>query len=163
MGSTIVSDVSRPLDLQEPQEKMQRTRGGRPREEGTTIDESHHVADVFGTILVDMAQEITVSSSRTRGHDETFSIRVIESLDDSQMCLTRPMWAIVVQNGVQDFIAREFRTGLAASGDTAEEAVTNLKDMVACKYRLFGSLGKKRLGPMLRKQYRQLMQLIQEH
>jgi hypothetical protein len=73
--------------------------------------------------------------------------------------LKRPIIAIV-QPDWDQFIATFFDASITATGDTQNEAVDNLKEVLLNAFRRFRELGEDRLGPGPRKQYAVLKSLI---
>lgn len=69
---------------------------------------------------------------------------------------------IVVQPSGDDFIASFFDANVNASGDTQQEAVANLKDIMLSMFRRFSAEPEDKLGPEPKRQLAVLRQFIKE-
>ena len=69
---------------------------------------------------------------------------------------------VVVQPYEDEYVATFFDANIGATGDTQEEAVANLKDMILTLYERFCELGEGQLGPEPRRQRRILQSLLKK-
>jgi hypothetical protein len=84
---------------------------------------------------------------------------ILNSLHPHQLDVLQPLPVVVTRLGPGNFVASFAPANVNASGDSSEEAVENLKDMIAAKYEYFSRLSN-RLGPMPRKELAVLGQYI---
>lgn len=70
----------------------------------------------------------------------------IESFFPESIKVLRPLKILVRSEG-DDFLASFFDANINASGDTAAEAILNLKDMIVATMDLLDGLPKEKLGP----------------
>lgn len=89
----------------------------------------------------------------------TFQVS-ITSLGTDDLALRQPLTA-VVEAAEDHFVATFFDANINASGDTAVEAIDNLKEIIVSAFRRFQELGEERLGPGPRKQFANLRNFIQ--
>ena len=89
------------------------------------------------------------------------ALHVISSLPDPSLHVFRSLPAVVKKLGDENFVANAPEVNINASGDTAEEALENLQDVVATVYRLYSSLPPHTLGPEPARQINLLRQHIQ--
>ena len=69
-------------------------------------------------------------------------------------------FSVVVQPDDEGYVATLFHADISSSGDTQEEAVANLKDLVLMIFRDFEHEEDDKLGPAMVRQKRALMSLI---
>ncbi len=75
----------------------------------------------------------------------------IECLSDADVKIMKPIRIHVDHLGKADYLAFVCDANLGASGDTEEEVIANLQDMIAVAYRLLNRFSTSGLGPeMLR-------------
>lgn len=91
--------------------------------------------------------------------DRTIQVPII-SLAPEPYTLRHPIIARFVQPDWDQFIATFFDANITAAGDTQNEAVDNLKEVLLTAFCRFRELGEKRLGAGPRKQYAVLKSLI---
>ena len=75
--------------------------------------------------------------------------------------LVQPIAVIVEQTSEKNFVANFAQANVNASGDTIDEAIANLKDIMVAKYEHFSALPRSRLGPAPRRQLAVLKKLIE--
>lgn len=83
----------------------------------------------------------------------------IDTLASDHHELIRPFHVTVRSQG-DDFIALFADAALSASGDTAEDAILNLKDVITATFDAFSELSPSELGPVPAKQIKVLRQFI---
>ncbi len=83
----------------------------------------------------------------------------ITSLLDTQFKIVKPIPVIIMKFSPGNYIANVPIANIGASGDTVQEAINNLKDTIAAKYRLFASKPPKVLGTGPTKQ----LHFLKEH
>lgn len=88
-------------------------------------------------------------------------VRAITDLGETtQYLLQRTTRATVTPYDEANYVATSEIRGIAASGDSIEEAIDNLKDTLISKYKLLRRFDK--LGSLARSQFEQLSRLITE-
>ncbi len=75
----------------------------------------------------------------------------IDSLDPEPIDIVKP-FHVVVQPYEDEFIATFFDANVSATGDTQQEAVANVKDMIVALFDLLESKPRKELGAAVKKQ-----------
>lgn len=90
--------------------------------------------------------------------ERTIQVPIV-SLAPEPYTLKHPIIAIV-QPDWDQFIATFFDANITAAGDTQNEAIDNLKDVLLSAFRRLSELGEEKLGPGPRKQYAVLKSLI---
>ncbi len=98
------------------------------------------------------------SFQESRDHMSAVSIT---SLHPEPFIVIEPLDVIVRRVDQDEFIASFADANMNASGDTAEEAIAGLKEIVAAKFKLFSRLGDARLGPEPKRQFAILKTHIQ--
>jgi predicted RNase H-like HicB family nuclease len=84
---------------------------------------------------------------------------LITTLAPEPFDLKRDIPIIVAPNG-EDFIATFFDAGISATGDTDEEAVFNLKDLIVQTFEALSKIPEAKLGVLPRKQLAVLRTLV---
>ena len=107
-----------------------------------------------------LAKEVLLVKNRVRHIEEGRTVRVpIQTLAPEPYSLLKP-FEVVVRKCEDDFVATFYDANLSASGDTAIEAVTNLKDIIVTTLEIFEELGESRLGPEPKRQLQILKSFI---
>ena len=71
---------------------------------------------------------------------------IIPTLAPEPLTLIRDIPVVVKSTG-EDFVATLFTTGISATGDTDDEAVLNLRDIIVQKFNILSSMPLEKLGP----------------
>lgn len=100
-----------------------------------------------------------LSSSSTQETAE--SIGIIASLGNGNPRLLQPIPCVArpVDDG---FVASFSAAGMNASGESRAEAIENLKDIIAAKYRVFSSYEPNQLSVSVRRQLRVLQAYLED-
>ena len=85
----------------------------------------------------------------------------VETFAPEPYRLLRP-FHVVVQPYHDEYVATYFDANIGATGDTQEEAVANLKDVILSLYEHLRALSDAQLGPEPRRQRRILQSLIKK-
>jgi len=111
--------------------------------------------------FVGLQTEIRLLEARLSSVQKQASLTVpIQSFSPEPVELVKPL-NVVVQRADEDFTASFFDANINASGETEEEAVSNLKDMIVATFELLSrSLSAHQLGPGPRKQLGVLSQFL---
>lgn len=105
-------------------------------------------------------KELLLVERRVGQLEESAALIVpVESLAPEPFAVLRS-FHVVVRAQDDGYIATFFDANLSASGDTREEAVTNLKDIIVGVYRVLASHQQHELGPGPAKQLRVLRDFI---
>jgi predicted RNase H-like HicB family nuclease len=83
----------------------------------------------------------------------------VETFAPEPYAVRKPFHVVVRAQG-DGYVASFFDTNLSASGDTPEEAVLNLKDVVVAAYEVLLQHGPAELGPSPAKQLQVLKQFL---
>ena len=83
----------------------------------------------------------------------------IQSLAPAPWEVLKPVMVVVRAMG-DEYVASFFDANLSASGDTPEEAVANLKDIIAAVYEILADHDEKQLGPGPSRQLHTLREFI---
>jgi len=87
-------------------------------------------------------------------------LTMLTSLPDPALRLVRPIRAIVERLDSDNYVAEAPDAEVSASGDTADEAIRNLEDMVAATFGHFSMVPRQRLGRIPARQLRVLQHHI---
>ena len=87
---------------------------------------------------------------------EVVRLTQLTSLPDRGLRLVRPIPAVVERLDRDNYVAEAPDADVCASGDTAEEAIRNLEDMVAATFAHFSMVPEERLGRIPARQLRVL-------
>ena len=111
-------------------------------------------------MLHDLQREL-VSVRRRVGQmeEESALIVPVQSLTPQPLAVVKP-FQVVVRAQDEGYVATFFDANLSASGDTREEAVANLKDIIAGVYQVLISHEEHQLGPGPAKQLQVLKDFI---
>jgi hypothetical protein len=83
----------------------------------------------------------------------------LTSLAPSTLKLTKPIPISIAFNG-DDYVATFFDANISATGDTPQEAVWNIQDIIVLKFNRLGTLPAKALGPIPKRQLAVLREFI---
>ena len=92
--------------------------------------------------------------------NETVRLTRITSLPDPTLRLVLPICAVVERLDSDDYMAEAPDADVYASGDTEDEAIRNLEDMIAATFGHFSTVPQERLGPIPRRQLKVLRRHI---
>lgn len=95
-------------------------------------------------------------------HLPRFMLYIITSIDSDKYAIASEIPVIVREIGDENdnYVARFPDANVNASGDTPDEAMTNLKSILLAKFEYFSSLPSERLGPEPRRQLAVLKSFI---
>lgn len=91
---------------------------------------------------------------------EIVRLTKLTSLPDPDLRLVRPIPAVVERLDSDNYVAEAPDADVSASGDTADEAIRNLEDMVAATFAHFSMVPEERLGRIPARQLRVLQHHI---
>lgn len=97
------------------------------------------------------SESLTGSFSLPRQRREAETV-FVASLGSDDIRLRRPLFCIVEREDTENFIAECPDVGMFASGDSSEECIENLQDVIATRYRMFSNLGREKLSPAIQRQ-----------
>jgi predicted RNase H-like HicB family nuclease len=86
-------------------------------------------------------------------------LTTLTSLPDAAFRVVRPIRAVVRRLDDDNYLAEAPDAEVCASGDTADEAIRNLEDMVAATFGHFSMVPKERLGRIPARQ----LEVLQHH
>jgi hypothetical protein len=100
-----------------------------------------------------------VASLEVRESVQPFTAH-ITTLAPEPLTLTRVI-PVTVQPGNGEFVATFFDANISASGDTDQEAVANLRDMIVQSFNVLNSMPEAKLGKQMRQQIAVLRDVVQ--
>ncbi len=105
--------------------------------------------------------EVTANSTATasQGHPNIVATYICE-LPQEGLRVDTPLPCIAEKLGDEDALATAPGVNIAASGDTIDEALRNLADIVGAKFSLYSSVDRQTLGPEPARQLNILRQHI---
>jgi len=111
--------------------------------------------------LETLEKRVLLLDRKVRDLQESSSIIVpVESLEPASLQVIRPFQVVVTANN-DAYVATWYDAHLSASGDTREEAVYNLKDVIAGAMEVLGAHSEDQLGPAVARQLKVLQQFVQ--
>lgn len=104
--------------------------------------------------------ERDVAELKLRMMSAPFTV-LITTLAPEPLKLLRDIPA-TVQPADGEFVATFFDAGISASGDTEQEAVSNLKDLIVQSFHILKAMPETKLGKLMRQQIAVLRTVVQE-
>lgn len=84
---------------------------------------------------------------------------LITTLAPRSITLSRDIPVVVAPTG-EDFVATFFDAGISATGDTDEEAVFNLRDLIGQTFEVLNSMPESKMGKLPRQQLAALRSIL---